>query len=104
MRKAWTGLLIGVTIAALIAAIVVEYLDAGSYIPIDDQPCDLFVDRVTDGNTFRAKTVTRIGARHLAEDTDFRLSRVFAPERGERGYDQAGRDLATMIAGPLRRC
>jgi endonuclease YncB( thermonuclease family) len=146
MRKAWSGLLIGVAIAAIIAMmalaegefdyaggaedcpapngfslavcrftapaqeaqrIAVAPMDRdtpigpGGMPPLPPEPCDLRVERVSDGDTFYAKTTTMIASRKVEEDTGFRLARVYSPERKEPGYDQAKRDLATMIAGRL---
>jgi endonuclease YncB( thermonuclease family) len=66
------------------------------------ETCDLRVDRVSDGDTFHAKTTTLISPTNkIEESAGFRMLRVYAPERKEPGYDQAKRDLATMIEGRM---
>lgn len=50
---------------------------------------------VVDGDTF---DLVRIGADGTAEATRIRLWGIDAPERGERGEDQAARRLALLLA------
>lgn len=82
--------------------------------------CDLRVMRVSDGDTFHARTYTVISAYvAFSEDSGFRLHNVRSPERptrptkGEadpswpkyaeekRSYDKATDDLKTLISGRL---
>ena len=64
--------------------------------------CDLRVSRVSDGDTFHARTYTVISA-YLAfsEDSGFRLHNVRAPERKETDYAKAKADLQSLIGGRL---
>jgi endonuclease YncB( thermonuclease family) len=59
--------------------------------------CELYVKRVSDGDTFHADTYTTITYGALKEDTGFRLARVRAPERGEAGYAEAKALLTKLI-------
>ena len=60
--------------------------------------CDLRVSRVSDGDTFHARTYTVISA-YVAfpEDSGFRLYNVRAPERKEADYAKAKADLESLI-------
>ena len=64
--------------------------------------CDLRVNRVSDGDTFHARTYTVISA-YVAfpEDSGFRLHNVRAPERKETDYAKAKADLQALIGGRL---
>ena len=64
--------------------------------------CDLRVARVSDGDTFHAKTYTVISvSTAFPEDSGFRLHAVRAPERKEADYAKAKADLAALIGGRL---
>ena len=64
--------------------------------------CDVRVSRVSDGDTFHARTYTVISAYvAFSEDSGFRLHNVRAPERKEEGWAKAKIDLETLIGGRL---
>ena len=60
--------------------------------------CDLRVSRISDGDTFHARTYTVISAYvAFSEDSGFRLYNVRAPERKETDYAKAKADLENLI-------
>lgn len=83
---------------ALIAAMAL----AEGRLPGHQAPCDLKVERISDGDTFYSWTETRISPTIGSKEwTGFRLARVYAPERGQPGYKAAKEKLRKLVEGKL---
>lgn len=62
--------------------------------------CNVKPQSLSDGDTFYSYTLRIIAPdQGRIEWTRFRLKDVYAPERGEPGYDQAKADLSSLISG-----